>query len=85
MLIRFTRDFRSAATREAFYAAGEVADLEDGAQIVAEGAAEPEPAPATIAVDPSGVVLDGAAVAAAVLPGLADAVGGDTPKGKKKP
>lgn len=48
MLIRFTRDFRSAATREAFYEAGDVADLEDGAQIVAEGAAEAvvvEPAP----------------------------------------
>lgn len=40
MLVRFIRDFRSAATREQFYEAGDVADLEDGAQIVAEGAAE---------------------------------------------
>lgn len=54
MLIRFLRDFRSAATGEQFYQAGEVADLERGAEVVAEGAAEPaeageagdEPAPA---------------------------------------
>lgn len=45
MLIRFLRDFRSAATGERFYQAGEVADLERGAEVVAEGAAEPvEPA-----------------------------------------
>ncbi len=40
MLIRFTRDFRSAATGEQFYEAGQEADLPQGAQIVAEGAAE---------------------------------------------
>lgn len=41
MLIRFLRDFRSAATGENFYQAGDEADLERGAEIVAEGAAEP--------------------------------------------
>lgn len=40
MLIRFLRDFRSAATGEEFYPAGAEADLDRGAEIVAEGAAE---------------------------------------------
>jgi len=40
MQIRFLRDFRSAATDEAFYEAGQVVDLLRGAEIVAEGAAE---------------------------------------------
>lgn len=40
MQIRFLRDFRSAATGENFYEAGETADLDRGAEIVAEGAAE---------------------------------------------
>lgn len=40
MLIRFLRDFRSAATNEEFYEAYSTADLERGAEIVAEGAAE---------------------------------------------
>lgn len=40
MLIRFLRDFRSAATGENFYEAGAVVDLPRGAEIVAEGAAE---------------------------------------------
>lgn len=40
MVIRFLRDFRSAATHEAFYEAGAVADLERGGEIIAEGAAE---------------------------------------------
>ncbi len=40
MLIKFTRDFQSAATNENFYTAGTVADLPRGAEIVAEGAAE---------------------------------------------
>jgi len=43
MLIRFLRDFRSAATLEEFYAKGQVADLDRGAEIVAEGAAEAVP------------------------------------------
>lgn len=43
MLIRFLRDFRSAATGEIFYEAGQTADLERGAEIVAEGAAEAVP------------------------------------------
>ena len=61
MLIRFLRDFRSAATGEQFYEAGDEADLDRGSEIVAEGAAEvvtidsrrgqvepkAEPAPAT--------------------------------------
>lgn len=47
MRIRFLRDFRSAATNEEFYPAGAVADLPRGAEVVAEGAAEPaEPEPA---------------------------------------
>ncbi len=41
MRIRFLRDFRSAATNEVFYEAGQEADLARGAEIVAEGAAEP--------------------------------------------
>ena len=40
MLIRFLRDFRSAATAEQFYEAGDVAEIERGAEVVAEGAAE---------------------------------------------
>lgn len=40
MRIRFLRDFRSAATNEVFYEAGQEADLARGAEIVAEGAAE---------------------------------------------
>lgn len=40
MFIRFLRDFRSAATNEEFYEAGQEVDLPDGALIVAEGAAE---------------------------------------------
>lgn len=40
MLIRFLRDFRSAATGENFYEAGAVVELERGAEVVAEGAAE---------------------------------------------
>lgn len=40
MLIRFVRDFRSAATDEVFYEAGTVVDLPRGAEIIAEGAAE---------------------------------------------
>ncbi len=40
MLIKFIRDFRSAATEENFYEAGQTADLARGAEIVAEGAAE---------------------------------------------
>lgn len=40
MRIRFLRDFRSAATLEEFYAKGTVADLDRGAEIVTEGAAE---------------------------------------------
>lgn len=40
MLIRFLRDFQSARTGEQFYQAGAVADLPEGAAIVAEGAAE---------------------------------------------
>lgn len=40
MLIRFLRDFRSAATGERFYQAGDEADVERGAEVVAEGAAE---------------------------------------------
>ncbi len=40
MLIKFVRDFRSAATGEQFYEAGQEADLPEGAAIVAEGAAE---------------------------------------------
>ena len=40
MRIRFLRDFRSAATGEEFYEAGQTVDLERGAEIVAEGAAE---------------------------------------------
>lgn len=43
MRVRFLRDFRSAATLEEFYAAGQVADLDRGAEIVAEGAAEVVP------------------------------------------
>ena len=39
-LIRFLRDFRSAATDENFYAAGTVVDLPRAAEIVTEGAAE---------------------------------------------
>jgi hypothetical protein len=48
VIVRFLRDFRSAATGEVFYEAGAVADLPEGAAIVAEGAAEPvtvEPPP----------------------------------------
>lgn len=40
MLVKFLRDFRSAATGENFYEAGQTADLERGAEVVAEGAAE---------------------------------------------
>lgn len=40
MRVRFLRDFRSAATNEAFYEAGQVVDLDRGAEVVAEGAAE---------------------------------------------
>ena len=40
MLIRFLRDFRSAATGENFYEAGAEIDLDRGAEVVAEGAAE---------------------------------------------
>jgi hypothetical protein len=40
MLIKFIRDFQSAATGEQFYTKGQEADLPLGAQIVAEGAAE---------------------------------------------
>lgn len=40
MHIRFTKDFRSAATGESFYEAGTVVDLPRGGEIVAEGAAE---------------------------------------------
>ncbi len=40
MLIRFLKDFRSAATGENFYEAGAVVDLLQGSVIVAEGAAE---------------------------------------------
>lgn len=43
MLIRFLRDFRSAATGEQFYEKGQTADLPEGAAIVAEGAAEVVP------------------------------------------
>jgi hypothetical protein len=50
MRIRFLRDFRSAATKEQFFQAGEVVDFAylDVAQLVSEGAAEvvePEPEP----------------------------------------
>lgn len=40
MLIRFLRDFRSAATDEMFYEAGVEVDLPRAAELVAEGAAE---------------------------------------------
>jgi hypothetical protein len=40
MLIRFLRDFRSAATDEQFYTAGQEVDLARGSEIIAEGAAE---------------------------------------------
>lgn len=43
MLIRFLRDYRGPATNEAFYEAGQTADLDRGAEIVAEGAAEAVP------------------------------------------
>lgn len=43
MLIRFLRDYRSAATLEVFYTKGQVDDLDRGAEIVAEGAAEAVP------------------------------------------
>jgi len=43
MRVRFLRDFRSAATDEAFYTRGQVVDLERGAEIVAEGVAEAVP------------------------------------------
>lgn len=43
MRVRFLRDFRSAATLEEFYEAGQVADLDRGAEVVAEGAAEAVP------------------------------------------
>jgi hypothetical protein len=39
MLVRFLRDFQSAATGETFYEAGQTADLIRGAEVVAEGAA----------------------------------------------
>lgn len=39
-LVRFLRDFQGRATRETFYRAGEVADLETADAVVAEGAAE---------------------------------------------
>ncbi len=40
MLVRFLRDFRSAATNEEFYAKGQTVDLDRGAEVIAEGAAE---------------------------------------------
>ena len=40
MLIKFLRDFRSAATGEQFYEAGAEADLARWREIVDEGAAE---------------------------------------------
>lgn len=43
MRVRFLRDFRSAATNEEFYTKGQIADLDRGAEIVAEGAAEAVP------------------------------------------
>ena len=43
MRIRFLRDFRSAATDETFYEKGSVVDLDRGADVVAEGAAEMVP------------------------------------------
>lgn len=43
MRVRFLRDFRSAATNETFYAKGAIADLDRGAEVVAEGAAEAVP------------------------------------------
>lgn len=39
MVIRFLRDFRSAATNEVFYAAGQTADVDRAGEVVAEGAA----------------------------------------------
>lgn len=41
MLIRFLRDYRGALTGEQFYATGEEVDMPRGAEIVAEGAADP--------------------------------------------
>lgn len=50
MKIRFLRDFQSRHTHEQFYRAGEEADLDYGADIIAEGAAvevlSPPPPPA---------------------------------------
>ena len=43
MRVRFVRDFRSAATNETFYEKGAVVDLDRGAEVVSEGAAEVVP------------------------------------------
>lgn len=54
MIIQFTRDFRSAATREEFYPAGAIVDLDRGSEIVAEGAAIAYVAPEAVLLDDEG-------------------------------
>lgn len=57
MLIRFLRDYRGALTGENFFQAGEIVFVPRGAEIVKEGAAEPETITASL-IDEVGLPID---------------------------